>query len=98
MDTHAHLHLSHPANPLHALRIGRCECHADKDATVHCRSGRRHSVTTWGPGFVSKIIASKAIALDIIDRDYLDNAAAVAAGLSKGDLYHNAGDLKVVVN
>jgi len=47
---------------------------------------------------VSKIIASKAIALDIIDRDYLDNAAAVAAGLSKGDLYHNAGDLKVVVN
>ena len=47
---------------------------------------------------VSKIIASKAVGIDVVDRDHLDNAAAKAAGLSKGDFYHNAGDLKIVVD
>ena len=46
---------------------------------------------------VSKIIASKAVGKDILVKDYADNAAAVAAGLGKGDLYHSSGDLKVVV-
>ena len=46
---------------------------------------------------VSKIISSKSVGKDILVRDYADNAAAVAAGLVKGDLYHYTGDLKVVV-
>tara|TARA_Y100000385_G_scaffold76673_1_gene77649 strand:+ start:233 stop:427 length:195 start_codon:yes stop_codon:yes gene_type:complete len=46
---------------------------------------------------VSKIIASKAVGKDILVKDYANNAAAVAAGLVKGDLYHSSGDLKVVV-
>tara|TARA_R110000744_G_scaffold31028_1_gene73227 strand:- start:2002 stop:2199 length:198 start_codon:yes stop_codon:yes gene_type:complete len=46
---------------------------------------------------VSKIIASKAVGKDILVKDYAGNAAAKAAGLVKGDLYHTAGDMKVVV-
>ena len=46
---------------------------------------------------VSKIIASKAVGKDILTKDYANNAAAVAAGLVKGDIYHSTGDLKVVV-
>jgi|TARA_B110000483_G_C18157977_1_gene528147 hypothetical protein len=46
---------------------------------------------------VSKILASKAVGKDILVKDYLNNAAAIAAGLVKGDLYHSTGDLKVVV-
>lgn len=30
-------------------------------------------------------------------RNHADNAAALAAGLSVGDVYHTAGDLKVVL-
>ena len=46
---------------------------------------------------VSKILASKAVGKDILVKDYANNAAAIAAGLVKGDLYHSTGDLKVVV-
>jgi hypothetical protein len=46
---------------------------------------------------VSKIIASKAVGTDILVKDYANNAAAIAAGLVKGDLYHSTGTLKVVV-
>ena len=46
---------------------------------------------------VSKIIASKAVGKDILVKDYANNAAAIAAGLVQGDLYHSTGDLKVVV-
>tara|TARA_B110000208_G_scaffold162691_1_gene199188 strand:+ start:96 stop:290 length:195 start_codon:yes stop_codon:yes gene_type:complete len=46
---------------------------------------------------VSKIISSKSVGKDILVRDYANNAAAIAAGLVKGDLYHSTGDLKVVV-
>ena len=46
---------------------------------------------------VSKIISSKSVGKDILVRDYAGNAAAIAAGLVKGDLYHSTGDLKVVV-
>lgn len=45
---------------------------------------------------VSKIIASKAIGKDVLIRNYADNAAAKAAGLVDGDLYHTAGVLKIV--
>ena len=31
------------------------------------------------------------------DLEYADNAAAKAAGLVKGDLYHTAGVLKIVI-
>ena len=37
---------------------------------------------------------SKAI---LVGRDHADNAAATAAGLVAGDIYHTAGDLKVVL-
>jgi hypothetical protein len=46
---------------------------------------------------VSKILASKAVGKDILARDYADNAAALAAGLGKGDLYRSGEDLKIVV-
>ena len=46
---------------------------------------------------VSKIVASKAVGKDILDRNYADNAAAKAAGLGNGDLYHTAGALKIVL-
>jgi hypothetical protein len=45
---------------------------------------------------VSKIIASKGVCKDILGRNHLDNAAAKAAGLTDGDVYHTAGLLKVV--
>ena len=45
---------------------------------------------------VSEIIASKAVGKDILVKNYADNAAAKAAGLSNGDLYHTAGVLKIV--
>jgi hypothetical protein len=45
---------------------------------------------------VSEIVASKAVGKDILIRNYVDNAAAKAAGLSNGDLYHTAGVLKIV--
>jgi|32_taG_2_1085360.scaffolds.fasta_scaffold27827_2 uncharacterized phage protein gp47/JayE len=45
---------------------------------------------------VSKIIASKQVGKEILDRSYVDNAAAKAAGLVDGDIYHTAGLLKVV--
>lgn len=37
---------------------------------------------------------SKAV---LVGRAHADNAAAVAAGLVAGDIYHTAGDLKVVL-
>ena len=46
---------------------------------------------------VSKIIASKAAGKDILTKNHADNAAAIAAGLAKGDLYHNAGGLRIVI-
>ena len=46
---------------------------------------------------VSKILASKAFGKDIISKNYANDAAAKAAGLGKGDIYHNAGVLRVVL-
>ena len=45
---------------------------------------------------VSKILASKAVGKDILDRNYADNDAAKAAGLANGDLYHTNGLQKIV--
>jgi hypothetical protein len=45
---------------------------------------------------VSKIIASKKVGKDILDRNHVGNTQAKAAGLIKGDLYHTAGLLKIV--
>ena len=45
---------------------------------------------------VSKILSSKAFGKDILIRDYASDAAAISAGLVKGDIYHDRGDLKVV--
>ena len=46
---------------------------------------------------VSKIIASEGIGKDILLRAHATNAAAKTAGLVKGDFYHTAGDLKIVI-
>ncbi len=45
---------------------------------------------------VSEILKSKKVGKDILDRNYIDNTAAKAAGLLAGDVYHTAGLLKVV--
>lgn len=45
---------------------------------------------------VSEILASKVVGKDILNRNYADNAAAKAAGLVNGALYHTAGVLKIV--
>jgi len=46
---------------------------------------------------VSKLVASKASGKELVDKNYANDTAAKAAGLIKGDIYHNAGDLKVVI-
>jgi len=58
---------------------------------------RQNKTYEFSNSDVSKILASKAVGKDVLARDHADNAAALAAGLAKGDLYHTAGALKVVV-
>ena len=58
---------------------------------------RQNNTYEFSNSDVSKILASKAVGKDVLARDHADNAAALAAGLAKGDLYHTAGALKVVV-
>jgi|TARA_B100000780_G_scaffold78257_1_gene53054 hypothetical protein len=57
-----------------------------------------NKTTEFTNASVSKIIASPAVGKGLLTRDYANNAAAKAAGLGKGDLYHSTGDLKVVVS
>jgi len=59
------------------------------------RSGTK--VTEFTNSDVSALLATKAVGKDILNRDHLDNTAALAAGLSAGDLYHTVGLLKIVV-
>jgi|TARA_R110001592_G_scaffold63838_1_gene195905 hypothetical protein len=56
-----------------------------------------NKTTEFTNSSVSKIIASKAVGNGILTRNHVNEAAAKAAGLSKGDIYHTAGALKVVV-
>ena len=56
-----------------------------------------NKTTEFTNSSVSKIIASKAVGNKILTRNHLNEAAAKAAGLSKGDIYHTSGALKVVV-
>jgi len=58
---------------------------------------RQNKTYEFSNSDVSKILASKAVGKDVLARDHANNAAALAAGLAKGDLYHTAGALKVVV-
>ena len=58
---------------------------------------RQNKTYEFSNSDVSKILASKAVGKDVLARDYADNAAALAAGLAKGDLYITSGALKVVV-
>ena len=46
---------------------------------------------------VNKLLESKAFGLLVISRNHVNNAAAKTAGLAKGDIYHNAGVLMVVI-
>ena len=59
---------------------------------------KANKTTEFTNSSVSKIIASKAVGKDILTRDHANNAAAKAAGLDAGDLYHSTGDLKVVID
>tara|TARA_R110001592_G_scaffold255416_1_gene519004 strand:- start:54799 stop:54999 length:201 start_codon:yes stop_codon:yes gene_type:complete len=45
---------------------------------------------------VAKLIASKEAGKIILDKNYADDTAAKAAGLTKGDIYQKAGTVKVV--
>ena len=62
------------------------------------RIKKANKTTEFTNSSVSEILASEAVGKDILARDYADNAAAVAAGLKAGDLYHTSstGVLKVV--
>ena len=59
---------------------------------------RQNKTYEFSNSSVSKILASKAVGTDILARDHADDAAAKAAGLAKGDLYHTSGALKIVVS
>ena len=41
-------------------------------------------------------LKGRAVGKEILDRAHADNAAAKAAGLKDGDLYHTLGLLKIV--
>ena len=41
-------------------------------------------------------LKGSAVGKEILDRAHVDNAAAKAAGLKAGDLYHTLGVLKIV--
>jgi hypothetical protein len=59
---------------------------------------RQNKTYEFSNSDVSKILASKAVGKDVLGRQHADNAAALAAGLAKGDLYvTSSGDLKVVM-
>ncbi len=58
---------------------------------------RQNKTYEFSNSDVSKILASKAVGKDVLAREHADNAAALAAGLAKGDLYHTSGALKVVI-
>tara|TARA_R100000951_G_C2617147_1_gene173182 strand:- start:301 stop:501 length:201 start_codon:yes stop_codon:yes gene_type:complete len=60
------------------------------------RIKKANKTTEFTNSSVSEILASEAVGKDILDRDHANNAAAVAAGLKAGDLYHTSGALKVV--
>jgi len=60
------------------------------------RIKKANKTTEFTNSSVSKILASGAVGKDILARDHANNAAAVAAGLKAGDLYHTSGALKVV--
>tara|TARA_R100000541_G_scaffold11248_2_gene19322 strand:- start:2887 stop:3084 length:198 start_codon:yes stop_codon:yes gene_type:complete len=56
-----------------------------------------NKTTEFTNSSVAKILASKAFGKDIILKNYANDTAAKAAGLGKGDIYHNAGVLRVVL-
>ena len=62
------------------------------------RIKKANKTTEFTNSSVSEILASEAVGKDILARAYADNAAAVAAGLKAGDLYHpsSTGVLNVV--
>jgi hypothetical protein len=59
---------------------------------------KANKTTEFTNSSVSKILASKAVGKDVLSRNHVDNAAAKAAGLTAGDLYHTDGFLKIVID
>lgn len=59
---------------------------------------KANKVTEFTNLDASALLASKAFGEAVVDRDYANDTAARAAGLSKGDIYHNRGELRVVAN
>ena len=57
---------------------------------------KANKVTEFTNSDASALFASKAVGKEILDREYNSNAAALAAGLVKGDIYHDRGLLRVV--
>lgn len=54
-------------------------------------------VTELTNSSVSKLVASTGSGKELVNKNYINDAAAIAAGLIKGDIYHNAGALRVVI-
>ncbi len=59
---------------------------------------KANKVTEFTNSDASVLLASKASGKVIVDRNHADDTAAKAAGLIKGDIYHNAGALRVVIS
>jgi hypothetical protein len=59
---------------------------------------KSNKVTEFTNSDASVLLASKASGKVIVDRNHADDTAAKAAGLIKGDIYHNAGALRVVIS
>ncbi len=57
---------------------------------------KANKVTEFTNSDASALLASKEFGKQILDKEYGSNAEAIAAGLSKGDIYHNRGLLRVV--
>lgn len=47
---------------------------------------------------VAIALKGKAVGKEILDRNHANDTAAKAAGLVKGDIYHNAGALRIVIS
>ena len=63
----------------------------DPELSKATRTGRGGDATLARLAHLNKIVDFLTLS------EYADNAAALAAGLTAGDLYHTAGAVKVVV-
>ena len=54
--------------------------------------------SNWDASQVEEIVLALAHLNTAAAREHADNAAAVAAGMAPGEIYHTAGTLKIVLD